>query len=117
MRQVKVITFFLLASFFSMCNATAQDMHKKNDANTKHANVTCKNCHGSKMPTESPDTLATCVTCHGDYEKLAQATNNDDPNPHRTHFTDMPCGECHKIHSESTLQACTICHNMEMKVP
>ena len=79
--------------------------------------VSCQQCHQQKNPTKpKPVATATCFTCHGSHEALAQKTKDKDPNPHYTHMGDMNCNECHRIHTPS-VNMCSSCHTIKMPVP
>ena len=83
----------------------------------KHKNqgMDCSGCHkgnppGGKVP------MAVCLECHGDYRKVAQKTNKIDPNPHDSHLGEIDCEKCHHSHKTS-VNVCTPCHQMDMKMP
>lgn len=120
MKKTKVIIFVMLATLFCACvavSATIDRQHYEGNKHTADFDTTCKDCHGSNNPTIAPKGWDTCVSCHGDYDTLAETTADVDPNPHKTHYTDMPCGECHMVHQPSSLKVCQSCHNLEMNVP
>lgn len=79
------------------------------------AHVTCAQCHSAGMA--APPATATCLTCHGGtYQKLAESTANDMPNPHASHQGEIPCAECHHVHKES-VTLCNQCHTFDMHTP
>jgi len=120
MKKTRVIILVMLASLFFVWVAVAAALDKKHYESNKHvtdSSATCKDCHTSIEPTTAPKSWTICSSCHGDYEKLAERTAKVVPNPHKTHYTDMPCSECHMIHQSSSLKVCQSCHNLEMKVP
>jgi fumarate reductase flavoprotein subunit len=90
------------------------------------AGVTCKQCHTAGIPVKKAAVssevprLATkeaCLKCHGSFKELSQKTANYEKpfNPHYSHYGELNCYTCHRVHQTSEL-FCTSCH-MEMKVP
>jgi hypothetical protein len=90
------------------------------------AGVTCAKCHGATTPSKpkgrdaSLPRLATkgaCLECHGSYEAVAAKTVNYHGwyNPHVSHYGDLECYQCHRVHGTSEL-FCTRCH-LDMKLP
>lgn len=53
-----------------------------------------------------------CFQCkeHGTYDELAERTSDRRRNQHASHFGEMECYTCHKMHRESELY-CTYCHD------
>lgn len=83
----------------------------------KHKNrgLDCSGCHKEDPPKQNVP-MAVCLGCHGDYPKVAAQTNKLDPNPHDSHLGGIDCEKCHHAHKPS-VNACTDCHLMDMKVP
>ena len=79
--------------------------------------MNCAACH-RETPLSKPVPMAQCLTCHGSYDKLADATEKLDVNPHDSHLGDVECASCHKGHQPSVLM-CTQCHSFPSlpKVP
>jgi cytochrome c nitrite reductase small subunit len=52
-----------------------------------------------------------CLRCHehGSYEELIQRTEELEPNPHDSHYGEVECSVCHKVHRESE-DYCAQCH-------
>jgi cytochrome c nitrite reductase small subunit len=52
-----------------------------------------------------------CLRCHehGSYEELIQRTEELELNPHDSHYGEMECSICHKVHRESE-DYCALCH-------
>lgn len=88
------------------------------------AGAECKTCHGDKIAPDDNETVENkaCVSCHGNYEKLASETvkklKNKNINPHKSHLgPEITCTVCHAGHSESAAY-CTQCHtNFVMPMP
>lgn len=79
--------------------------------------VTCADCHENPNSAK-PLTTAQCLSCHGTFEEVADATKDLDPNPHNSpHYgTGMDCDLCHHQHSKSE-NFCAQCHEWELLVP
>ena len=79
-----------------------------------HANkeIKCEQCHADK-PKEQRVPMETCVGCHGDYQKLAEATKGMKPNPHDSHLGEIRCTLCHNVHKEFKLY-CNSCHQFDL---
>lgn len=75
-----------------------------------HAALDCATCHGSPAPSGIPDNAA-CLKCHGGMDALVKATSKYVLNPHQSpHWGDsVPCGTCHKQHSQPKVY-CAACH-------
>ena len=102
--------------------------------------VYCNTCHdfGRVQFTNTMVTVSDkgCLKCHDSYAKMASTMTKHFPpsvkteiekasamtqvypvNPHKTHYGDMKCTECHKIHGESRLY-CNTCHSFKgIQVP
>ena len=76
----------------------------------KAAGITCKDCH--KKPPKEGVANDVCLTCHGDYKKLATSKIN----PHDAHMVFPKCGDCHHIHKPSE-NKCLSCHKIKMPMP
>ncbi len=73
------------------------------------AGLTCASCH-KENPPSTPVPTATCLSCHGSYDALADQTENIGPaNPHDSHQGQLPCESCHHIHMPS-VSYCAQCH-------
>ena len=75
--------------------------------------------HGDAWP-KSTDGFVTknqCMACHGDYQKLAKATEKLTPNPHASHLGDVNCEDCHKADKAQPELMCNQCHQFAFKVP
>lgn len=83
---------------------------------SKHAkrDIQCQDCHDND--TSKRVAMPRCLQCHGSYEKVAERTRKDQPNPHESHLGQVRCGECHREHGQS-VNSCKECHTFEMKVP
>jgi fumarate reductase flavoprotein subunit len=90
------------------------------------AGITCEQCHTEGIPTKSTSkgnlpkiaTAKRCLQCHGSYKQIAESTKNYDTplyNPHSSHYGDINCYQCHRVHQTSVL-FCTSCHQ-ELKIP
>jgi len=93
-------------------------------------NVTCLECHEPtiqqqmeegikfvKNDYENPLEERTfdqewCLRCHehGSYEELIQRTEELELNPHESHYGEMECSICHKVHRASE-DYCAQCHD------
>lgn len=77
--------------------------------------IACTTCHGTDFSAGVP--VATCLTCHGSYEALAERSRRVVPNPHAPHHLgEVRCGQCHKEHRASVL-FCNRCHIFDGDVP
>lgn len=76
--------------------AVLQQVHKRYTPNTT-------SLQERKFPTDF------CLRCHGSYKKVLQLTEGLDPNPHDSHYGEMRCGACHKMHRPSEY-FCARCH-------
>lgn len=80
-----------------------------------HYGAQCATCHANNMPaTGTRVKNEACLACHGSYEKLAEKTKNDEPNPHRTHLGNVRCSDCHSGHGTPRL-ICNDCHKFNLK--
>lgn len=81
--------------------------------------VTCTNCHQTTHPKTAASATG-CLTCHstpnanGKYLGTAKQYTFDGgvpvvANPHQSHLVELPCTECHKVHTQSVLY-CNQCH-------
>jgi len=79
--------------------------------------VACCDCH--EMPNSAgPLKTEKCLSCHGSFEEVADATNNLDPNPHNSlHWgKELDCDLCHHQHAKSE-NFCAQCHMWGLVVP
>jgi fumarate reductase flavoprotein subunit len=83
----------------------------------KHAQkqITCILCHKAYFP-EKRISMEQCLNCHESYDRVAELTEDLEPNPHFSHFVDLRCTLCHKGHEPSVLY-CNKCHEYDLKVP
>lgn len=74
-----------------------------------HKSLDCASCHGTDT-TNIPSNDA-CLKCHGPMEKLIASTGKYALNPHNSpHWGEsVPCGTCHKQHSQPKVY-CEACH-------
>lgn len=82
----------------------------------RHASrsVPCASCH--KTQPMSKPANEDCFACHGNWEKLAERTDND-INPHASHVEDPACTDCHAGHKRPRL-LCDECHEFtDISVP
>ncbi len=100
----------------------------------------CNTCHDFSR-VQFTNTMVTvsdksCLKCHESYEKMAKEITKRFPthvkteiqkasnvtqvypfNPHKSHYEEMKCTQCHKIHGESKFY-CNTCHNFgDIDVP
>jgi len=82
----------------------------------KYTELNCNDCH----LTQTPKRLTTkqCLSCHGSFEEVAEATKHLDPDPHNSpHYgSELDCDLCHHEHSVSE-NFCAQCHEWELIVP
>ena len=83
----------------------------------------CQSCHGTNAVTAAnvpDDEIALngkCMSCHGDYKKLADKSKHFDP--HNSHLSDrspINCTACHTAHAKPKL-VCNDCHTFDLKMP
>lgn len=83
----------------------------------------CQSCHGTNAVTAAnvpDDEIAIngkCMSCHGDYKKLADKSKHFDP--HNSHLSDrspINCTACHTAHAKPKL-VCNDCHTFDLKMP
>ena len=87
-------------------------------------NISCGACHQKQLIPDDNETVLNkqCVTCHGNYNKLATLTKtklkNPNINPHASHLgPQIACTVCHQGHQESQVY-CLNCHtNFNMPIP
>ena len=82
----------------------------------------CQSCHGTNAVTAAnvpDDEIAIngkCMSCHGDYKKLADKSKHFDP--HNSHLSDrspINCTACHTAHAKPKL-VCNDCHTFNIKM-
>ncbi len=86
------------------------------DRHTQH-HITCDLCH--ENPTgEDAGSTEQCLKCHTSYQRVAALTKSKgvSPNPHDSHYGDIRCTLCHRVHKDSELY-CNGCHSFDLKVP
>ncbi|KIX14310.1 cytochrome c3 family protein [Dethiosulfatarculus sandiegensis] len=81
----------------------------------KSADVSCADCHKEDPPAQKTPS-SSCIACHGDYSKLAELTQEIDPNPHAHHEGKLECLSCHHVHKTSE-DYCLKCHSWGYQVP
>ncbi|MCX7634569.1 MAG: cytochrome c3 family protein [Syntrophales bacterium] len=70
--------------------------------------LSCGSCHKESPPKDLVKTEI-CLSCHGDYNKLAAKTQKVEPNPHQSHEGDLACESCHHGHKPPE-NHCVKCH-------
>lgn len=116
MRKLLICLALLMAANVHAGKSSLKEQHKAMD-------MTCADCHQTKMPKVMPD-QDTCISCHGPLEELKEAANQPqneyymDRNPHKSfHYNyGVDCMGCHSEHKESRLY-CNNCHEFEMMMP
>lgn len=71
----------------------------------------CTDCHGESTSGEV-DTQSVCLGCHEQQdieERGEKLVEKLDRNPHKGHYPDLSCTECHKGH-EPDENFCDSCH-------
>ena len=82
------------------------------------AEKTLAEVHNGAFPAEDGWAVKTkCLQCHVSYDKLAEATKDIKPNPHKSHLGAVNCTECHKADKPSRQPElmCNTCHNFTLK--
>jgi hypothetical protein len=94
------------------------------------AEVTCLDCHDPTLQQQLQEGIQvatqdfqaafaerefpkeSCLSCHehGSYEEIAQRTEELERNPHNSHYGQMECSTCHKVH-EASEEVCAYCHD------
>ncbi len=86
----------------------------------KAKSATCEDCHGTPRPTAAAKTEI-CGDCHGDIQeeykpkRLMHGNREIVLNVHDSHYGDIECLSCHKIHSKGQLM-CNECHTWAIEV-
>ncbi len=117
-----VLMLLMSASSFATEGGPGGALAKKHVA----AGVTCAKCHGGGTPAKLKvrdaalprlATKAACLGCHSSYQAVAAKTVNYHGwyNPHVSHYGELECYQCHRVHRTSEL-FCTRCH-LDMKLP
>ncbi len=115
----RVLSLALLVAALIGISAThAADFVSASGKKHQQAGMTCVNCHATAKPAAAAPAAA-CVKCHANsgpsYVGLGAKPYTGDGgavktvNPHLSHLVDLPCTECHKTHSASTVY-CNQCH-------
>jgi len=78
------------------------------------AGLGCAKCHPGP-PTRAVAGSA-CLACHGGSYGALAAKTEAIPNPHASHRGEVPCGECHRVHSAS-VTLCNQCHSFDLSTP
>jgi hypothetical protein len=86
------------------------------DRHAQH-DIPCDLCHG-KPAGEDAGSTGQCLKCHVSYERVAALTKSKgvSPNPHDSHYGEIRCTLCHRVHKDSELY-CNGCHSFDLKVP
>ena len=96
MRHIGTICLILLLSGF------AHAAELPNTTSFRHLlrakSISCEDCHGVAKPK---------TIVHGNRETVL--------NVHNSHYGDIECLSCHKIHSKGTLM-CNECHTWDIEV-
>ncbi len=118
--MMKPLHALILAAAF----ASASSLACAQDLATFHGKLGgCVACHGTNevKPASIPDDEIAlngkCMTCHGDYKKLANKEKHFDP--HASHLSDrspINCTVCHTGHAKPKL-VCNDCHTFDLKMP
>lgn len=112
---------------FELLKAAAESWAEGPNLASLHGNkkqLSCGACHGTQLIPDDNETVlnASCVDCHGDYQKMAAKSRpklrNAEINPHASHLgAEIACTVCHQGHSESKAY-CSNCHtNFVMPMP
>ena len=115
-----IMTFcFTILSSCSFIAEPVKDSEMGMPPLTKHkeyGELTCIDCHLTNTPKRL--TTKECLSCHGSFEEVSEATKNLDPNPHNSlHYgPELDCDLCHHEHSESE-NFCAQCHEWKLAVP
>jgi len=111
-----------LANTHAQAGITCQDCHTQTTRGALKEifkNVT----HDFKEPLKDQSARPVdCLQCHGSYADLAEATKNlQGPdgfllgrNPHNSHWGQIDCGICHKMHKPS-VDFCSGCHGFPVQ--
>ena len=118
MRHIGKICLILLLSGF------AHAAELPNTSSFRHLlrakSISCEDCHGVAKPT-TPAKTEVCGDCHGDIEDaykpktFVHGNREIVLNVHNSHYGDIECLSCHKIHSKGTLM-CNECHTWDIEV-
>lgn len=112
-----MLTAFVLSFCFALSGAAyaSGDVSMNEEflagKHEKNVGAECTDCHGEST-TGDVDVQATCLGCHDQKdieergEKLVATLHR---NPHKGHYPDLSCNECHKGH-EKDENFCDSCH-------
>ena len=124
----------LMAPYYASYDSSADDLLAHRHA---VAGVVCKNCHPTDLLLQAKEvyvaisgqydtplqervsTAGECYACHAhaSYESVVALTAEVRPaNPHDSHWGEMQCRMCHKMHRAS-VDYCEQCHNHGFDVP
>jgi len=72
----------------------------------------CQSCHAEGVKVSDSETYENqqCISCHGNYDELANAEVEFDP--HTSHLGKINCTSCHSGHDASQFQ-CNNCHSFK----
>jgi hypothetical protein len=111
-KMLGLLLSLLLISLFMAHVLFAVDLFNSD----KHIKIglNCDSCHGAaKVAAGAEVGMATCLSCHGPYEKLAKRTEAMILNPHANpHYGDLDCNECHHGHRADG-NYCGRCHKKQ----
>ncbi|MBU1052775.1 MAG: cytochrome c3 family protein [Proteobacteria bacterium] len=98
----------LLASKHSVAEKSCLDCHDIADLQKAHKNIDAKNTPSPLQKYSS----AICFNCHGSYTDIIELTKGKTRlNPHDSHYGEIDCFICHKIHTaKSPDEFCVSCH-------
>lgn len=104
---MQMIKASLIACASAVMMAVAPATFAAGMAHGSHQAMPCTQCHKT-TPMAAPS-QKDCLACHGNYAKLAKATESMTPNPHDSHMGRVDCTECHGMHKPSHFM-CRDCH-------
>ena len=122
--------------YCAQCHAVMEPYHSSWESSDYLANehaeaaISCQSCHARTMsdslgeivtyargeyetPLEEQEySQEWCFECHehGSYEEVIQRTGDREYNPHDSHYGEMECSICHKMHRASE-DYCVQCHD------
>lgn len=116
--------FVKLVGIISCLILYTSALYAQNPLNTvsgKHLanSLTCNSCHETVNPVSSPS-QSSCIGCHGEIVKIPVKEIHEGKrvikiNVHDSHYGEIDCLNCHKIHSSGKLM-CNECHHYDIKV-
>ncbi len=99
--------------------------------------VTCLDCHEPTLEQQTEELIRYvkgdyknplrqrkfkkewCLRCHdhGSYPEIIERTKNMEPNPHNSHYGELDCRVCHRMHQSSELYCAHCMEQTKVKVP